>query len=441
MAKHCEYVQQLEHLKIPFESFSDVFSRYKTIKEYAYIIHDKDTYTDKDERADLLLPEDKRKGIKAGELKPPHVHVYLNFGQSAASFDTVASWFGDESQYVSKVLGRKGDILKYLTHANSPEKYQYAENEVITNINLVEEIAKSDAEKDKISALEKILDDYSKDIITYAEAQQLLNENMIADKIWDSIARKIDTRYKVKSKIAAKESRDMEIFMIYGKSGKGKSVYAEMIAETLSKTGRYKGYARSSSANDPLQDYMGEDIFILDDFRDDEGECTPSDLLKLFDNHFNSSFRSRYVNKVFTGKLMIITTSKDPLTWFKGTGEQRWQLFRRISQLMIVEEDKVSYYYDVDLEKDTTCGFVEGTTTDAIHYAKLQKTEPNMYKNYVALKPKEKKLTRDVSALFAEYLFSELETRKASEKASDESTSDEIKIGDLEIVQLRMKDI
>ena len=40
MAKHLEYVQQLEHLKVTLDEMNEIIEKYRTIKEWAYIIHD-----------------------------------------------------------------------------------------------------------------------------------------------------------------------------------------------------------------------------------------------------------------------------------------------------------------------------------------------------------------------------------------------------------------
>ena len=126
----------------------------------------------------------------------------------------------------------------------------------------------------------------------------------------------------------------MKIIFIHGDSGSGKSTYAELYAKMLCEKKGYRDFARSSASNDIMQDYMGEDIFILDDYRDvDEmtGKAESlSDTLKMLDPHYASSSKSRYTNKTFMGKLIIITSTKDPLLWFEGTKEQRWQFFRRI---------------------------------------------------------------------------------------------------------------
>ena len=106
MPKHCEYVQEMEHLKVGFDEIEKIIERHRTIKEWAYIIHDKDVKKD-------------------GTPVKPHIHLYLHFGKSKATFEDVAKWFKDEPQYVNSVKGRKGDMLMYLTHQNAPEKYQY----------------------------------------------------------------------------------------------------------------------------------------------------------------------------------------------------------------------------------------------------------------------------------------------------------------------------
>ena len=60
--------------------------KYKTIKQWAYILHDKD---------------DTR----------PHYHIYLNFGASSCDTAMVAKWFGIEENFIEKVKGRKTDVL------------------------------------------------------------------------------------------------------------------------------------------------------------------------------------------------------------------------------------------------------------------------------------------------------------------------------------------
>ncbi|EGC74308.1 hypothetical protein HMPREF0490_01925 [Lachnospiraceae bacterium 6_1_37FAA] len=75
--RRCEIVSNLES-----EDGEELFSiermkqvleeKSKTcIKEFSYIIHDKDVYTEEDER--------KNEKYKCGELKPKHIHLLLRF--------------------------------------------------------------------------------------------------------------------------------------------------------------------------------------------------------------------------------------------------------------------------------------------------------------------------------------------------------------------------
>ena len=55
MAKHCEYEQQLRHMKMSIDEMRAVIDKHSTIKHWAYIIHDKDVRED-------------------GSPKEPHIH-------------------------------------------------------------------------------------------------------------------------------------------------------------------------------------------------------------------------------------------------------------------------------------------------------------------------------------------------------------------------------
>ena len=171
----------------------------------------------------------------------------------------------------------------------------------------------------------------------------------------------------------------------------------------------YRDYARSSASNDIMQDYMGEDVFILDDFRDvDELTGTSQSLtyvLKMLDPHFAISSKSRYTNKTFTGKLMIITSTKDPLTWFEGTRESRWQFFRRIDKLIDITKETVTVYQEENTENSVRfmCGFAH---KDAyIYRAKVKQQFPNPVHEYVEkIKKSDSDYDDDMAADMEEYL-------------------------------------
>ncbi len=407
MAKQCEYTQQLRHLKHSIEEIIKIVEEHQTVKEWAYIIHDKDVYLANDKQV-------KEEKAKVGDPKEPHIHLYLNFGESGATYETVAKWFDDEPQYVCKVKGRKADMLLYLTHKNAPEKYQYDEKKIVSNFNLKLAIEEDRRIHTLLKEVDNTIFDFLHETITYSQAnkkmkalkkvcssKELLRAILSADKTIEQI-------WKTQCKMSVKGKRDMQIVFIHGDSGSGKSTYAELYASMLCEQKKYRDFARSSASNDIMQDYMGEDILILDDYRDVDEMTGKSenltDTLKMLDPYYISSSKSRYTNKTFTGKLIIITSTKDPLLWFEGTKEQRWQFFRRISMLIEIDKDNVTFYQEKNEEKGVPffCGFKhEGAY---IEKAKMINRSVNPVPEYIKIIGKKEEETSDMSADITAYL-------------------------------------
>ena len=109
-------------------------------------------------------------------------------------------------------------------------------------------------------------------------------------------------------------------------------------------------YCISSSSNDPFQDYMGQKAIILDDLRDRAFEF--EDLLKILDNNTASSVKSRFANKVFNGKMIVITSTVPLSYWYReyqySRSDTLQQLYRRITSYVVVTELTVSVYNEID---------------------------------------------------------------------------------------------
>ena len=74
--KQYDIVQYQEFLTVDIQ---EVCKKYKTIKKWAYILHDKD---------------DTR----------PHYHIYVNFGNTGVSSELVASWFQVPENMIEKIF-------------------------------------------------------------------------------------------------------------------------------------------------------------------------------------------------------------------------------------------------------------------------------------------------------------------------------------------------
>lgn len=305
--KQYEIVSQASYFKEPI---GDILRRYKTIKKYAYILHDKDKDT------------------------TPHYHIYVNFGKSGVDSKIVAQWFGVQEPQIERIKGRATDMLLYLTHGQPSQKnkYQYSPSEVIANFDFEAEIEKS-----------KILGDFKK--YSYAEQLKYVDTLPIAEK--KTAYGTLEKLWKIHCQLLSLQpDRDIDVMFIYGQPGTGKTTYAKRYAE-----GRGYDCCISSSSNDPWQDYLGQKCMILDDARDTTFDKF-EDFLKIIDNHTSSSIQARYGNKVFSGELIIITSSVPLCQWYRHLGysnrENLKQLYRRISAYVEITKYEIMVYEEFD---------------------------------------------------------------------------------------------
>ena len=320
--RQMEIVQDVDKLSVDIQ---EVCMQYKSIKHWAYIIHDKD---------------DTR----------PHYHIYLHFGNSSVDTSLVAKWFNVPENFINKIKGRRVDMLMYLTHSNSSQqhKHQYSSSEIVANFDLESEIESS-----------KIIGNFK----DYSYAQQLLYVDSlpIAEKAKAfSQLQKLWTIYLQCSTL--KPDRDIQVIFISGKGGTGKTFYAKKLCEQLN-----YDFCISSSSNDPFQDYLGQRAMILDDMRDRSFEF--EDLLKILDNHTGSSVKSRFSNKVFNGELIIITSSVPLAYWYsklKSSVDSLFQLYRRINSYVEITCDFIKVYDDGVDETGHPTGNVETFINDLL---------------------------------------------------------------------------
>ena len=260
--RQMEIVTDVDKLNVDLQA---TLMKYRTIKQWAYIVHDKD-----DTRA--------------------HYHIYLNFGTSSVDTALVASWFQIPENFINKVKGRKTDMLLYLTHGNDSQKnkYQYSPKEVVANFDFETEITNA-----------SIIGDFKN--FSYAEMLQYANTLPISEKV--KALTQLEKLYKLECHCQAlNPHRDIQVMFISGKAGTGKTYYAKKLLESM----KYD-FCISSSSNDIFQDYKGQRAIILDDLRDTDIEFV--ELLKMIDNNTQSSVYSRFQNKVFVGKMIVITSS------------------------------------------------------------------------------------------------------------------------------------
>lgn len=281
--KTCEIMQQLEYMT---EEQIEKGLDHNAVKDYAYILHDKDV--DKD-----------------GNHKKPHWHICIRFKDSVPT-ESICKWFGISENYINKIRGRFGDALSYLTHKNAAEKYQYLEESVKSNFDFQKEAAIVESRQaDKARRAELV------DLITNGIIREYNYTDYITSQEYDKFKKSIDNAFNYRKDKLEGADRNMKVFYIYGESGCGKTTYAKELALQNDYS-----YYISSGSNDLLDNYKGQDCLILDDIRPNYIDV--SDLLKLLDNHTQSTIKSRYKNKLLECKLVIITTSVSMESFFRN---------------------------------------------------------------------------------------------------------------------------
>lgn len=262
----------------------------------------------------------------------PHYHLVLVF-TTPTPFEQIKSKFpyGD----IEPARNVK-NCVQYLVHYNDLSKLQYEWSDIVTNDDNL------DRYKTKSAAhMELELDDYLRRIDSGIIREYNLTEYIPIDIFSKYKPRIMNGLEFYRRRVMTNVDRDITVMFFSGETGTYKTTYAKQYCKNDNKS-----FCISSSNNDPMQDYKGEDVLILDDIRDTTFAF--NDLLKVLDNHTNSTISSRYSNKAFIGDTIIITSSIPLSEWyFNESREDKEQLRRRIKyQFQFTKETIKMFEYD-----------------------------------------------------------------------------------------------
>lgn len=273
-----------------------------------------------------------------------HYHIVLDFDvNSQAEFKTIKNKFpyGDIGPCKHGVRA----CCQYLIHMNNLDKHQYDKSEIITNNRPIlernlEPVCNQNTELDRV--IQKI----TMGVIKEYDATNLIDNTFYAKHF-----HKLDNAFAVYNRRQLSENkRNINIVVFQGPAGAGKSsicqIYAEQNGDHLYIT---------SSANDMMQDYRGEEYLCIDDVN--HKTISISDMLKLINPHQKTSTKGRYRNKAFVGKTIFICTNDNILDWYSSVKNSnlRDAFFRRISAVMEFEplaENKIARYTECVIGKD-----------------------------------------------------------------------------------------
>lgn len=360
----CEVILYQEHYPT-ISAIEEICQKYKTIKKYIISYHDRDVFEN-------------------GEPKKNHYHVYLHFGRTQST-DMLKEWFNVALQDIEKIKGRWTDAEEYAVHANKPEAYQYPPEGVVASYDYINALAKAIKAKKQRKLAPLLASQILNGTKSYSQAyRELLQYDYNKDA-----TRYLRDAYAIYSRTLS-PSRQIEVVLIYGNTGTGKTTLAKLLAEAEG-----KDYYISASGADPMGDYMGEKVLILDDVR--EETFTFLEWLKLLDNNTNSAIRSRYNNKYFTGDTIYITSASNPVMWFLNINENRAQFYRRITQFIMVTDDQVSQYNGFTVNSG---GWVEPVFTGMTYKNPVAQMYPKDKQTQTNNSDSAAKFTRSMASLF-----------------------------------------
>lgn len=323
------------------------------------------------------------------ETKVEHVHVLLKF-EKGASLNKLALAIQVEPQYLEKLKsGRYGydNCLAYLCHCKDENKHQYQPEEVTTVRG-----------EDYTSIYHRSMETWTKGRATKKAKETALSVDWLIEKILSGEVTKsnilltneyyviygqhkrkineaLDTAGERKSyqTIAELELGNFKKTVLYinADSGVGKTQYSKKLIKLLqsiaNKYGENWDYCVTASTN-AFDEYNGQDILFLDDIKGDS--LTVSDWLKLLDPYMISPISARYHNKMGSAKVIIITNTKEPLSFFEqakgNNGEDLGQFVRRIDYLIQIED---MFMFSIPVKHTASTSKIEVPWYEPRHYS------------------------------------------------------------------------
>lgn len=251
--------------------------KHKTIKKWAYVLHDKDVYLEKDEKEN---PEH-----KAGMPKPAHYHIVIWTGSNNMDIEVIAKWFGVATNFVEIKKGRGAflDCVEYLTHEAEKQqdlgKYRYNDKEVVANFDFRAELDARMATRLKYGGDLSIKEQFRYDVLvsgkTLVECQL---ENPLAYSDDMATLKKLRLEYLYNQTPPTTRIN----YYISGRGGVGKGLASRALARSLFPDLKNDDeiFFIIGAENATFEGYDGQPVIIWDDMR-------AFDLLKLLGGRGN----------------------------------------------------------------------------------------------------------------------------------------------------------
>lgn len=255
-----------------------------------------------------------------------HWHIVIEFSDnSTCEFNTLKNKF--PYGHIDTCRTGVHNCVRYLVHADNPEKKQYSWDDIITNAPNKLELYKIPV-KFKIDAKAKII---AEKIIAGEIKEFEINkiEHEIFLNRYSSIKRAFEYRRHIQ---LTDPERQVDVIVLQGKPRTGKSTFCRAWAEKYDKS-----ICFSSTGRDYFGEYLGQDIYVFDDFCSENIKI--NDFKRVIDPHLNAAVESRYHNKQFIGDTIFIATNQPITSWYPHADKtDRQAIFERINYVLIFDD-------------------------------------------------------------------------------------------------------
>lgn len=364
-ARIFEIVSDTDHLS---ENEIIVALAHRTITRYAYVLHDKDVYTEQDEK--------KNKEHKAGTEKKSHWHVEIELKNNATEPLVIAKWFGVPENFVEIKKGKNAflECVEYITHEDEKQqmlgKHRYDDSEIKSNFAFRTELAKLQKRKARLG-----LGASEKDMIRHSvlfegvTLRQLCEDNPLA-YIKDS-AQLRSYRLEYIEKYAPLPKTRINYY-VCGQGGVGKGLICRAIARSLfpNLENDEDIFFEVGAKGVPFEGYDGQPVIIWNDRRayDLLQELNGrGNVFNVFDTHpIRAKQNVKYSSVTLCNSVNIVNSVQSYKEFLDGLAgeyaekngqkqkaEDKSQSYRRFPFLIPLHEED----FDLLMNK----GFYEGT--------------------------------------------------------------------------------
>lgn len=349
------------------------------IRDYAYITHDKDVYSEGDEKRQKeelgkkyddvrnVSEATKEEYIKQNSTivkgceKPVHTHFVIKF-KTPRTVKAAGASIGipvENHNYIRFCKNFKASY-EYLTHKNQPEKYQYSKEEVNTSVK-----NESTVDMDRQS---DIVDYYIYQIAEKGMSLKICEEQAGGVVFTRNMKMFKDARSVYLGKMKPPDARLN--YYIEGKGGIGKDICSRAFARALyPELEEEECYYCVGENGVQFQKYDGQPVIIWSDARAGSliGQFGRGQLLKVLDTHpTRAEVNIKYGSTVLVNTINIFNGTETYEEFLNGLAgeytdkfgnemkaEDKTQTYRRFPMIIKVEEESIKLLMNK--------GFMKGT--------------------------------------------------------------------------------